>query len=175
MWHIHCKISPRSAPEWSWILVKISHITMDFLISPASDRIFLGLGSQIYITWVWMRPTVVWMVSVDQDHAFRGQHLLKLGTRSGQHHAACFHCIISPRLAPECSHEFWSKFAISPYILWYPRPPTGFFRSWPSIMHYMDINEAYSCFDGIRGPGSCLSRPTTTQTWHQIGLFDCGQ
>ena len=30
-----------------------------------------------------MRPTGVWVVSVDQDHAFRGQHLLQLGTRSG--------------------------------------------------------------------------------------------
>ena len=30
-----------------------------------------------------MRPKGVWMVSVDQDHAFRGQHLLHLGTRSG--------------------------------------------------------------------------------------------
>ena len=30
-----------------------------------------------------MRPTGVWMVSVDQDHAFRGQYLLQLGTRSG--------------------------------------------------------------------------------------------
>ena len=30
-----------------------------------------------------MRPTGDWMVSVDQDHAFRGQHLLQLGTKSG--------------------------------------------------------------------------------------------
>ena len=30
-----------------------------------------------------MRPMGVLMVSVDQDHAFRGQHLLQLGTRSG--------------------------------------------------------------------------------------------
>ena len=30
-----------------------------------------------------MRPTGVWMVSVDQDHAFQSQQLLKLGTRSG--------------------------------------------------------------------------------------------
>ena len=30
-----------------------------------------------------MRPTCVWMVSMDQDDTFRGQHLLQLGTRSG--------------------------------------------------------------------------------------------
>ena len=30
-----------------------------------------------------MRPTSVWMVSMDQDDAFRGQHLLQLGTRAG--------------------------------------------------------------------------------------------
>ena len=34
------------------ILVKIIHITMDFVISPASDRIILGLGPQICITWI---------------------------------------------------------------------------------------------------------------------------
>ena len=83
MWHIHFIISPRLAPEWSWILVKISHITMDFVISPASDRIILGLVPQLFITWIWMRPTGVRMVSMDQDDAFRGQHLLQLGTISG--------------------------------------------------------------------------------------------
>ena len=65
------------------ILVKIIHITMDFVISPASDRIILGLGPQLCIKWIWMRPTGVWMVSVDRDHAFWGQHLLQLGTRFG--------------------------------------------------------------------------------------------
>ena len=30
-----------------------------------------------------MRPTSVWMVSVDQDHAFPGQPVLQLGTRLG--------------------------------------------------------------------------------------------
>ena len=35
-------------------------------------------------------------------------------------------------------------------------------------MHYMDMNEAYRCLDGVRGQGSCLSRPTSTTTWHQI-------
>ena len=30
-----------------------------------------------------MRPTGVWMVSGDQDHAFRGQYVLQLGTKSG--------------------------------------------------------------------------------------------
>ena len=34
------------------ILVKISHITMDFVISPASDRIILGLGPQLCIIWI---------------------------------------------------------------------------------------------------------------------------
>ena len=39
-------------------------------------------------------------------------------------------------------------------------------------MHDMNMNEAYRCLDGIRGPRSCLSRLTSTPTWHQIGLFD---
>ena len=58
------------------ILVKISHITMDFVISKASDEIPLGLVPQLCMIWIRMRPTGVWMVSVDIDHAFRGQHLL---------------------------------------------------------------------------------------------------
>ena len=64
-------------------LVKIIHITIDFVISPASDRIILGLGPQLCIIWIWMKPICDWMVSVDQDHAFWGQHLLQLGTRLG--------------------------------------------------------------------------------------------
>ena len=56
---------------------------MDFVISTASDRIIIGLGPHLCITWMSMRPTGVWMVSVDQDDAFPGQHLLQLGTRSG--------------------------------------------------------------------------------------------
>ena len=34
------------------ILVKISHITMDLVVSPASDRITLGLGPQLCIIWI---------------------------------------------------------------------------------------------------------------------------
>ena len=34
------------------ILVKISHITMDFVVSPGSDRIILGLSPQLCITWI---------------------------------------------------------------------------------------------------------------------------
>ena len=30
-----------------------------------------------------MRPTGVWVVSVDQDHAFPDQHLLQLGIKLG--------------------------------------------------------------------------------------------
>ena len=52
------------------ILVKISHIKMDFVTSPASDRIILRLGPQLFITWMRMRPIGVLMVSVDRDHAF---------------------------------------------------------------------------------------------------------
>ena len=85
------------------------------------------------------------------------------------------HCKISPRWAPEWSFKFWSKLVISPWILLYPRPLTDSFRYCPSIMHDMDMNEAYGCLDGIRGPGSCLSRPTSTPIWHQIGSFDCGK
>ena len=83
MWHIHCIISPRSAPEWSWILVKISHITMDFIKSPASGGTTLGPGTQLCIIWIWMGPKGILMVSMDQDDAFRGQHLLELGTSFG--------------------------------------------------------------------------------------------
>ena len=43
------QISSRMVIE---ILVKISHITMDFVVSPASDRITLGLGPQLYIIWI---------------------------------------------------------------------------------------------------------------------------
>ena len=65
------------------ILDKISHITTDLVVFPASDRITLGLGTQLCNIWIWMRATCVWMVFVDQDHAFRGQHLLRLGTKTG--------------------------------------------------------------------------------------------
>ena len=34
------------------ILVKISHITMDFVTSQASDTITLGLDPQLSITWI---------------------------------------------------------------------------------------------------------------------------
>ena len=34
------------------ILVKISHITIDFVVSLASDRLTLGLGPQICIIWI---------------------------------------------------------------------------------------------------------------------------
>ena len=33
-------------------LVKIRHIIMDLVISPASDRITLGLGFQLCIIWI---------------------------------------------------------------------------------------------------------------------------
>ena len=65
----------------SYFRVKISHITMDLVVLPASAKITLGLGPQLCSTWIWMRPTGVWMVSVERDHAFWGQHLLQLGTR----------------------------------------------------------------------------------------------
>ena len=74
---------PRSASEWSWIFIKISHITMDFVMSQSSDTITLDLDPRLCIIWIWMRPKGVWMVSVDQDHAFPGRHLLQLGTRIG--------------------------------------------------------------------------------------------
>ena len=45
----------------------------------------------------------------------------------------------------------------------------------PTIMHYMDMNEAYGCFDGIRGPRSYLLRQISTLTWHQIELFERGK
>ena len=54
---------------------------MDFVTSPAYDRGILGLVPQLCMTWIWMRPTGVWMVSVNKDYAFPGQHLLQLGTK----------------------------------------------------------------------------------------------
>ena len=63
------------------ILVKISHITMDLVSSLAFDKTALGISPQLCIIWIWMRPTGVWIASVDRDHAFWGQHLLQLGTR----------------------------------------------------------------------------------------------
>ena len=65
------------------ILVKISHITMDFVICLASNGIILGLIPQLCIAWISMRPTGVWIVSVERDGAFSDQHLLQLGTRLG--------------------------------------------------------------------------------------------
>ena len=52
MWLIHCRISPReiSSRMVIQILVKISHITMDFVVSQASDRIILGIIPQLCIT-----------------------------------------------------------------------------------------------------------------------------
>ena len=41
------KSPPGLAPKWSFILVKISHLIMVFVVSPASDRIVLGLGPQL--------------------------------------------------------------------------------------------------------------------------------
>ena len=56
---------------------------MNCVVSPASDRIILDLGPQLCIRWILMRPTGVWMVSMDQDPAFPGHHLLQLVTRLG--------------------------------------------------------------------------------------------
>ena len=56
---------------------------MDLVGLPAFDRITLGLCPQLCIIWICMRSTGVFIVSMDQDHAFRGQHLLQLGTKTG--------------------------------------------------------------------------------------------
>ena len=42
-------------------------------------------------------------------------------------------------------------------------------------MHDMDMNEAFRCLNGFSKPRSCLSWQTSTPTWHQIGLFECGK
>ena len=76
------KFLPRLAQKWSLILVKIRHLTIDFVVYLASDRIVSGLVPQLCIIWAWMRLTGVWMVSMDKDHAFSDQHLLQLGIRS---------------------------------------------------------------------------------------------
>ena len=169
-----------------------------------------------------MRLTGVWMVSLDQDHAFRDQHLLQLGIRSGyltvvsrvpcarllrcagrhergdssiirflfiqwqlrflfrvlnrfiQHQMAYLLQNLPPDKLQH-GHSFWWPLATSPCIFCIPGLWQDYFRSWPSIMHHMDMNEAYGCLGGIRGPGSCLSRPTSTPAWHQIWLVDCGK
>ena len=56
---------------------------MDFVVCLASDGIHFDLSPQLCIVWIQRKLTGVWMVSVDQDHAFPDQHLLQLGTRSG--------------------------------------------------------------------------------------------
>ena len=46
------KSPPRLAPEWSSILVKIRHLTIDFVVCLASDRIVLGLRPQLSLIWI---------------------------------------------------------------------------------------------------------------------------
>ena len=106
---------------------------MDYVIYLAYEWIILGLGPQLCITWIWMRPTGVWMVSVDRDHAFWGQYLLQLHTMSGYSTVVSgvptmdFCCVIlglSPQLCitwilmrPACvsmasvdrDHDFWGQ------------------------------------------------------------------
>ena len=53
----HVAYSLQNLPQISFrmviqILVKISHITMDFVISTASDRIILDIGPQLCIIWI---------------------------------------------------------------------------------------------------------------------------
>ena len=56
---------------------------MDFVVLLAPDRIVLGFDPQLCIMWIQMMGTGVWMVSIDQDYSFSGQHLLQLGIRLG--------------------------------------------------------------------------------------------
>ena len=77
------KSTLRLAPEWSFILLKNGHLTRDFLVCLASDRIVLNIDYQLSIILLWMRLTDVWMVSVDQDHAFPGQNPLQVDIRLG--------------------------------------------------------------------------------------------
>ena len=78
------KSTPRLAPEWSLILVKISHLKMNFVMCLASERLFLSFaliyalyryeqGFQVFGQYLW----------VDRDHAFPDRHLLLLGIRLG--------------------------------------------------------------------------------------------
>ena len=41
------KSTPRLAPEWSFILVKISHRKMDVVVCLASERIVFGLSPHL--------------------------------------------------------------------------------------------------------------------------------
>ena len=167
-----------------------------------------------------MRLTGVCMVSMDQYHAFRDQHLLQLGIRlsyltvvsrgpcsrfvrcAARHQGGdssiidCFwsndrkevflgfyigwystirhvHCKISPRISSRMVINSGKNLSLHNGCCWVFGIRQDCFRSWPSMMHYTDISEAYKCLDSIRGPRSCLSRPTSTPTWHQIELFDC--
>ena len=74
------------------ILVKISHITMDYVISPASDRIILGIGPQLCI--VDMNEA-----SFIQHHAAYLLHnlpqiiskmVMNSGQNKPQHHGFCY-------------------------------------------------------------------------------------
>ena len=77
------KFTPKLASECSFILLKIGHLTRDFVLCLASDRIVLDLTPQLSIEWLLMRLTGVSMVSKDPDHAFPCQNLLELGIRLG--------------------------------------------------------------------------------------------
>ena len=46
------KSPPRLAPEWPFILVKISHLKMDFVVCLASDGIDFNLSPQLCIVWM---------------------------------------------------------------------------------------------------------------------------
>ena len=69
MWLLLTRIHDHSGADLGEIMQWICHIVLHKLI--------------LCIIWIWMRPTGVSMVSLDQDHAFRGHHLLQVGIKRG--------------------------------------------------------------------------------------------
>ena len=68
-----------------------------------------------------MRPTGIWMVSVDRDHAFWGQRLLQLGTRSG--YSTAVSRVLCARVL-FCAARLHASFDVSERVR-FRRPPTG--------------------------------------------------
>ena len=59
-------------------LLKIDHLTEDFVVCLASGKFVLDIRPQLSIIWLWMMLIGDWMVSVGQDRGFQGQNPLGL-------------------------------------------------------------------------------------------------
>ena len=57
-------------------LLKIDHLTEDFVVCLASGKFVLDISPQSSIIWLWMTLIGDCMVFHDQDHGFHGQNPL---------------------------------------------------------------------------------------------------